>query len=90
MKISLKADNPLFTELAKNPAWWQNLKNDKDIYSDIRKDNYISVYCNGGSIMKLDYKGGFRAKIHPEYVPLRGRNDYLSFKFSDSEVSTTS
>lgn len=45
----LDPDNQLFNELESNPPdWWKTLVNDKDAYIDIRKDNYIDVYFNGG------------------------------------------
>lgn len=65
MKYALNEDSQLFRELAKNPIWWQNLKNDPEIYCDIRKDNHINIYYNGGSIMRLDYLNGFRPVTEP-------------------------
>lgn len=78
MKYNLRENHSLFRALEKeDPLWWRNLKKDKETYCDIRKDNYINVYYNGGSILKLSYNKGFKAQIHPEYVPLRGEGEYL-------------
>ncbi len=55
MKIKLKTDHALFQKLKDNPPpWWKNLISDPELYIDIRKDNYLNVYHNGGSIMKLE------------------------------------
>lgn len=55
MKTRLRIDHGLFKKLIKNPPlWWINLKTDSDLYIDIRKDNYLNIYHNGGSIMKLE------------------------------------
>ena len=72
--IKLDANNELFVSLKNNPPkWWLNLLADKELYFDVRKDNYISVYYNGGSIMKLEFdkkKNNYKAKINSEYIPL--------------------
>jgi len=91
MDYSLKFDHPLFHELAtQNPLWWQNLKNDKEIYCDIRKDNYLNFYCNGGSIMRLHWDDGFKAEIHCEYIPLKADRTYLPYEFDGNEARLTS
>ncbi len=87
MKSRLREDHPLFAALeAQDPAWWRNLKADKETYCDIRKDNYINIYYNGGSILRLSHKGGFQATIHPEYVPLQGEGKYLSVDLNGSQA----
>lgn len=66
----LNPKNALFENLATNPpVWWETLVNDEDIYIEIRKDNYIDVYYNGGNIIKeLRYKdGAYTGKIHYKY-----------------------
>jgi hypothetical protein len=78
MKYQLREDHPLFRALeTEDPAWWQNLKKDEETYCDIRKDNSINIYYNGGSILRLSYQRGYCAFIHPEYVPLEGEGEYL-------------
>ena len=62
---TLDVNANLFVELAKDPAWWRKLREDSDIYINVRKDNYINVYYRGASIMKLSYDNGkFKAGIH--------------------------
>ena len=51
----LKSDSKIFEELKKNPAWWTKFKNDKSIYIEIRKDNQINVYFEGGSVVRIHY-----------------------------------
>ncbi len=52
------------------PAWWQELISDKDVYPEIRKDNTIDVYYNGGAIISdLRYRGScFTGKTHYKYL----------------------
>jgi hypothetical protein len=47
---TLNPDAPLFTELRlKKYNWWEKMKNHPDLYIEIRKDNNINVYYQGGS-----------------------------------------
>ena len=88
MKTKLRVDHGLFKNLVKNPPlWWINLKTDSDLYIDIRKGNYLNIYHNGGSIMKLEWAGEYKAKIHFEYIPLQKDNDYLPFDFQNDNIS---
>lgn len=59
----------LFEELKiQKPVWWTLLKNDDEIYIDIRKNNYINAYFFGGSIVKLEFKKNrFVGEIHQKY-----------------------
>ncbi len=50
------------------PAWWIQFTNDKDLYIDIRKDNSINVYYFGGSVARIEFKKGFKAKVHQKYL----------------------
>lgn len=52
---NLKADAKIFEELRKNPLWWVHFKNDPDLYIEIRKDNQVNVYFEGGSIARIHY-----------------------------------
>lgn len=84
--IKLDANNELFVNLKNDPPqWWLNLLADKDLYFDVRKDNYINAYYNGGSIMKLEFdkkNGNYRAKISPKYVPFNESKNYIEYGFS--------
>lgn len=66
---TLNPENPLFIKLKKQqPTWWNLLKNDKELYINIRKDNYINVYYYGGSLAKIEFKKDFVATTHQKYL----------------------
>jgi hypothetical protein len=80
----LNPNNLLFKNLENNPPnWWKTLVNDKDIYIEIRKDNYMDVYYNGGNIIKeLRFeKGEYTGRIHYKYL-LSDKADYIAYNFS--------
>lgn len=53
---TLNPNAPLFSELKSGKyAWWKNIKQNHDLYIEIRKDNNINVYFQGGSVVKLHY-----------------------------------
>lgn len=61
-----------------SPAWWKAIKEDSDIYIEIRK-TYIDAYYNGGAIMKelkWSEKNGYQARIHDKYINEDGKNSY--------------
>lgn len=81
LKLDLNAD--LFNQLSQNPPpWWQNLKK-ANLAIQIRKNNVIDVYYNGGAIIReLKYvKGHYSAVMHREYIPLLGEKNYISYVF---------
>lgn len=85
---NLKTDHQLFTRLVHDsPECWRNLKNDPDIYIDVRKDNYLNVYYNGGAIMKLEGTKDYKAKIHFEYIPLQTDENYIGFQADCENIS---
>ena len=87
MNIELKKDHGLFQRLQNSPpVWWINLKSDEEIYIDVRKDNYLNVYHNGGSIMKLEGEKEYKAKIHYKYIPLEKVKDYLPINFQNDSI----
>ena len=91
MDFNLQFDHPLWNGLTtQNPQWWQNLKSDPDISCDVRKDNYLNFYYNGGSLMRLRWDNGFKAKIHCAYIPLKASRAYLPYEFTDDEAKLTS
>lgn len=51
----LKENARIFEELKKNPSWWVKFKNSPSLYIDIRKDNQVNVYFEGGSIARIHY-----------------------------------
>lgn len=61
----------------RQPKWWLLLLEDKELYIDIRKDNYINVYYYGGSLAKIKYKKCFVASIRKKYLGVNDSNsDY--------------
>ena len=52
---TLKSDATIFVELNKNPEWWKRFKEDPSLYIEIRKDNQVNVYFEGGSVAKIHY-----------------------------------
>lgn len=52
---TLKPDAKIFQELKKNPSWWVRFKNDSSLYIEIRKDNQVNVYFEGGSVARIHY-----------------------------------
>lgn len=90
MKINERLDvnNKLFIELrASNPKWWGNLISDEDIYVDIRKDNGIDIFHNGGAIIReLKYYGSsYTGSIHYKYL-LPKESEYIKYIFDSSNV----
>lgn len=84
----LDTKNKLFLELEnKKPNWWQNIISVDGIYIDIRKDNYIDVYFNGGSIIKeLKFDGKkFSGSINYKYL-LSDKSEYIKYDFSLPKV----
>lgn len=58
MAVTFKTLNTkaqIFTELSNNPDWWLKFKNTSSLYIDIRKDNQVNVYYEGGSIARIHY-----------------------------------
>ena len=51
----LKIDAKIFVELSKNPEWWKRFKEDSLLYIEIRKNNQVNVYFEGGSVARIHY-----------------------------------
>lgn len=72
MKGTFQALNPkaeIFLKLkSDNLHWWNLFKNIPELYIEIRKDNYINVYYQGGSLAEISYVKGFVAKTHQKYL----------------------
>ena len=67
--ISIDPNAKIFEELKRQqPEWWNLFQNDKELYIEIRKDNYFNIYYFGGSVAKIAYKDGFVAETHQKYL----------------------
>jgi len=91
---NLDVNNDTFEKLRNEDyLWWENLKKNKNISIQIRKDNTLDVYYNGGAILSdLKYiknKNTFTAKIHPKYIPLEDDKNTQSLKLCSSGVEFT-
>jgi len=84
----LDPENRLFTELENgNPEWWQLLKDDREIYIDIRKENKIDIYYNGGAIFRnLRHDGNtFLAETHYKYL-LPEKANYINISLNQMPI----
>ena len=53
---TLNESAKIFDELKnKKPIWWEYCKQDKSFYIELRKDNQVNVYFEGGSIIRVHY-----------------------------------
>lgn len=52
---TLKIEANIFSELKKNPEWFEHCKNDNSLYIEIRKDNQVNIYSEGGSVARIHY-----------------------------------
>lgn len=67
--LTLNPKAKIFEELkTQQLKWWTLLREDNELYIEIRKDNYINVYYYGGLVAKIDYANGFVAKTHQKYL----------------------
>ena len=90
---TLRNDHLLFQKLkTENPAWWQFIKKNikpGGFYVDVRKDNSLNVYYNGGSLAKITLLGGnFNGKMHESYLGKTGSkyDDYDLQCLSEEEA----
>lgn len=84
----LDEENDLFSKLEQDqPIWWKNIISEKEVYIDIRKDNYIDVYFNGGNIireLRFD-KTKYSGSINYKYL-LSDKSEYIKYNFSSPKV----
>ena len=53
---TLNESAKIFDELKnKKPIWWEYCKQDQSFYIELRKDNQVIVYFEGGSIIRVPY-----------------------------------
>lgn len=88
----LNEENELFSILAhRPPSWWNNLKDpDNRLVIEVRKNNYIDVYYNGGALIKkLKYspmKCRLIGEIHFKYIPVDSKKDYISYNIEEESI----
>lgn len=78
----LRTDAMIFDQLKKNPSWWVRFKNDPFLYIEIRKDNQVNVYFEGGSIARIHYCSKHKKLqvfTHHKYlgVPAPSKSNYV-------------
>lgn len=83
---TLQNDHSLFQILRNDkPAWWQFIKEKikpGGFYVDIRKDNSLNVYYNGGSLLKIALsRGEIKGKIHEYYLGKTG-SKYVDYELN--------
>ena len=83
--FNIDTNASIFNELEHTHGWWDTLKNDPDLYINVRKDNRINVYYRGASIMNLSHsRNAFKALIHNYYL---GVDKGTSAIYGDIELS---
>jgi hypothetical protein len=92
MAFELDSNDETFVQLKTGAyPWWDNLKKNNKISIQIRKDNTIDVYYNGGAILSgLKYdRQKFTASIHPKYIPIQDDHIYRPLSLDSSGVEFT-
>jgi len=90
---SFNENSKLFEILKKEPPiWWKNIKSDKDLNIELRKDNYINIYYYGGCVAKIWYDNKLHAETHHKYLnlPQKGETIYLDsidYLSSDKKIN---
>ena len=84
---TLKTDARIFQELNNNPHWWNRFKEDSSLYIEVRKDNQVNVYFEGGSIARIHYcskNGELQVFIHHKYLGIpKPADNNLYVEYSD-------
>lgn len=67
---SLDENHFIYSILQKKPVWWQMILKDSELYTAVRKDNYLNVYYQGGCLVKLfiDKDQSLKAISHVSYL----------------------
>ena len=65
---ALDENSALWQALKEQPAWWKNILQDEDLYVEVRKDNYVNVYYDGGNVALIKYgENDVEALTHHKY-----------------------
>ncbi len=82
---TLKIDAPVFKDLEKGEYnWWNQIKKRQQLYIEIRKDNEIHVYFEGGRLVRICKCHKLQAYTHKKYLGLDGD----SYKNCINELNT--
>ena len=88
--ILLDPKNELYIQLTSNPPeWWNTLKQDPELYIEIRKYNVVEVYYQGGRLAKLEFDKKtkqIKPTTHPKYI---GQKDHSNLKYYKDDKSHT-
>ena len=82
---TLKTEARIFHELNNNPHWWKQFKEDSSLYIEVRIDNQVNVYFEGGSIARIHYCSKNRKLqvfIHHKYLGIpkpANNNPYVEY-----------
>ena len=83
----LDPNAPIFGAL-QSSSLFQKLKEDKELYIEVRKDNYLNVYYQGGCVAKIDYKDGLVFTTHNKYLGIGESGYTLSENFLESDLES--
>ncbi len=71
LNANLHPEAKIYNELRQQPEWWKRLTSIKGAYVEIRKDDIIDIYFEGGRIAQLTYtKESLKATCHYKYLGL--------------------
>ena len=83
---TLKHNARIFLELNNNPHWWNRFKEDSSLYIEVRKDNQVNVYFEGGSIARIHCSKHKKLQvfIHHKYLGIpKPADNNLYVEYSD-------
>ena len=83
---TLKPEARIFLELNNNPHWWNRFKEDSSLYIEVRKDNQVNVYFEGGSIARIHCSKHKKLQvfIHHKYLGIpKPADNNLYVEYSD-------
>ena len=86
----LKEDHALFKMLMNNaPSWWQPIKEDKDLYIEVRKGNVIDIYFQGGRMAEVKIVNKrLIVTAHPKYLGHTDEDDEKYYKRGKKDGKT--
>ena len=82
LDASLNKEAEIYKEFKKQQDWWQRLLSIKGVYVEIRKDDIVDIYYEGGRMAELRFKSKrITATCHPKYrgmdVPIGSNPKYV-------------